>query len=302
MSYFFMTSSYVYYSYLLLKKMGDRTAATIMGLLVLATIPFAFDNAFAIDYKKHVTAEDLGILQLAAHDLFNVDRANEIDFENGKLDLSTLFVDTVNHNKKFDANTIAIGGEPRNRENIMLFTVASDLGSKYVELLENGVKKRDAKQMVIDRYHERLADTYQRTFNEPFPDPMSGDATLLENLAFRTIHDFLPGKIKFNNHFVSIFDPELHGEILDETELQQKSSKLDGKFDEEFLHIEICFPPDFAICIEVNLLEADQTFGDQFGLAESFDGMLEELEDGIYDEDDRAMFHIRNLIAKGQNF
>jgi len=282
--------------------MGDRTSATIMGLLVLAVIPFAFDDAFAVDYKKYVTAEDLGILQLAAHDLFNVNRANEIDFENGKLDLSTLFVDTVNHNKKFDLNTIAIGGEPRNRENIMLFTVASDLGSTYVELLEDGVKKRDAKQMVIDIYHERLADTYQRTFNEPFPDSMSGEATLQENLAFRTVHDLLPGKIKFNNHFVSIFDPSLHGETLDEKELQQKSSKLDGKFDEEFLNIEICLPPDFVICIEVNLLEADQTFGDQFGLAESFDDMLEELEDGLYDEDDRAMFHIRNLMAKGQNF
>jgi len=297
-----MTTSYVYYPYLLLKKMGGRIAITIVVMLVLAVVPFAFDNAFAAENKKFITVEDLGILQLAAHDLFNVDRANEIDFENGKLDLSTLFVDTVNHNKKFDANTIAIGGEPRNRENILLFTVASDLGSTYVELLEDGVKKRDAKQMVIDMYHERLADTYQRTFNEPFPDPMSGEATLQENLAFRTIHDFLPGKIKFNNHFVSTLDPSLHGKTMDETELQQKSSKLDGKFDEEFLHIEICFPPDFAICIEVNLLEADQTFGDQFGLAESFDDMLEELEDGIYDEDDRAMFHIRNLMAKGQNF
>jgi len=282
--------------------MGDRTAATIMGLLVLAVIPFAFDDAFAVDYKKRVTVEDLGILQLAAHDLFNVDRANEIDFENGKLDLSTLFLDTVNHNKKFDVNTIAIGGEPRNRENILLFTVASDLGSTYVKLLEDGVKKRDAKQMVIDMYHKRLADTYLNTFNEPFPDPMSGTATLQENLAFRTIHDFLPGKIRIDNKLVSTLDPSLHGKTLDETELQQKSSKLDGKFDEEFLHIEICFPPDFTICIEVNLLEADQTFGDQFGLSESFDDMLSELEDGTYDEDDRAMFHIRNLIAKGQNF
>ena len=197
--------------------MGDRTVATIMGLLVLAIIPFAFDDAFAVDYKKRITAEDLGVLQLAAHDLFNVDRANEIDFENGKLDLSTLFVDTVNHNKKFDVNTIAIGGEPRNRENIMLFTVASDLGSTYVKLLEDGVKKRDAKQMVIELYHERLADTYQNTFKEPFPDPMSGTATLQENLAFRTIHDFLPGKIRIDNKLVSTLDSSLHGKKLDET-------------------------------------------------------------------------------------
>jgi len=287
--------------------MGVRTAATIMGLLILATIPFAFDNAFAVDYKKRVTAEDLGILQLAAHDLFNVDRCHgnaacSIEFENGKLDLSTLFVDTVDDDTPFEDAIIAIGGEPRNRENIMLFTVASDLGSTYVDLVDDGANPADAKDMVIAMYHARLADTYQKTFNEPFPASMSGDATFQENLAFRTIHDFLPGKIKFNNHFVSTLDPSLHGKTMDEKELHQKSSKLDGKFDEEFLHIEICFPPDFATCIEVNLLEADQTFGDQFGLAESFDDMLEELEDGIYDEDDRATFHIRNLMAKGQNF
>jgi len=287
--------------------MGDRIAITIIVLLILATIPFAFDKAFAADNKKFVTVEDLGILQLAAHDLFNVDRCGgdvscSKDFENGKLDLSTLFQDTVNKKKKFDLETIAIGGEPRNRENILLFTVASDLGSIYVELLEDGVKKRDAKQMIIEIYHERLADTYQNTFNEPFPDPMSGKATLQENLALRTIHDFLPGKIKIDNRLVSTLDPYLNGKTLDEKELQQKSSKLDGKFDPEFLDIEICFPPDFTICIMVNLLEADRTFGDQFELEESFDDLLEELEDGIYDEDDRAMFHIRNLMAKGQNF
>ena len=282
--------------------MGDRKADLILSVIfVLVIIPFVVDDAFA-DPKKYITAEDLGVLQLAAHDLFNVDRSIEKDFENGKLDLSTLFEDTVNKNKKFDLDTIAIGGEPRNRENIMLFTVASDFGSTYVELLEDGVKKRDAKRIIIEMYHERLAETYEKTFNEPFPDPMSGTATLQENLALRTIHDFLPGKIKIDNKLLSTLDPSLHGKTLDETELQQKSSKLDGKFDAEFLHIEICFPPDFVICIEVNLLEADQTFGDQFGLSESFDDLLSELEDGTYDEDDRAMFHIRNLIAKGQNF
>ncbi len=281
--------------------MGNRTVATIMSLLVLSVVPFAFDDAFA-DPKKYITAEDLGVLQLAAHDLFNVDRSIEKDFENGKLDLSTLFEDTVNKNKKFDLDTIAIGGEPRNRENIMLFTVASDFGSTYVELLEDGVKKRDAKRIIIEMYHERLAETYEKTFNEPFPDPMSGTATLQENLAFRTIHDFLPGKIRIDNKLVSTLDPSLHGKILDETELQQKSSKLDGKFDSEFLDIQICFPPDFTICIEVNLLEADQSFGDQFGLDESFDDFLEELKDGAYDEDERVMYHIRNLMATGQDF
>ena len=273
-----------------------------MGLLILAAMPFAFDDAFAVDYKKHVTAEDLGILQLAAHDLFNVDRSIPFDFEDGKLNLSTLFVDTTDNDNPFDNNIIALGGEARNRENIMLFTVASDFGEKYVELINQGVDPLDAKHMIVLMYHEKLADTYHKTFGEQFPEPMEGDATLQENLALRSIHDFLPGKIKFDKKSVSIFDPSLKGEKLDKKELSQKSSKLDGKFDEEFLNIQICFPPDNVICIDVNLLEADRTFGDQFGLGLSFDECLEELEDGTYDEDDKVMFHIRNLMAKGQNF
>lgn len=291
--------------------MGDRTVATIVSLLVLFVVPFAVNDAFAIDYKKHVTAEDLGILQLAAHDLFNVDRCHgnvtcSHDFEDGKLNLSTIFEDTVNGGT-FENATIAIGGEPRNRENIMLFTVASDLGSYYVELVDDGVDKSVAKQNVIDMYHEKLADTYLKTFGESFPSLDTSTSTeeelFQENLAFRTVHDFLPGKIKFNKKSISIFDPILKGEKLDNKELQQKSSKLDGKFDDEFRHIDICFPPpNEDQCIMVDLLDADRSFGDQFGTAESFDDFLEELEDGIYDEDDRVMFHIRNLIAKGQNF
>ena len=282
--------------------MGDSYISITGVLLMLALIPFALDEASAIDYKKHVTSEDLGVLQLAAHDLFNVNRMSEVDFENGKLDLSTLFENTVNGNIPFDDNTIAIGGEPRNRENIMLFTVASDLGSTYMQLLEDGLMESEAKQIVIAMYHQRLADSYQRTFGEPFPEPIIGEATLQENLAFRTIHDFLPGKIKFDNRWVSTLDSSLNGKTLDKKELKQKSSKLDGKFDAEFLDIMICFPPDFMICIHVNLLEADRTFGEQFELEESFDDLLDELKDGLYDENDRAMFHIRNLMAKGQNF
>ena len=283
--------------------MGDRKIGLILAVLfVLSATPYLVQNTFATDYKKFVTVEDLGVLQLAAHDLFNVDRQIEKDFENGKLDLSTLFEDTANNNKKFDLEIIAIGGEPRNRENILLFTIASDLGSTYVKLLDDGVKQKDAKKMVIELYHQRLAESYERAFNESFPDPQSGKATLQENLALRTIHDFLPGRINVDGKFVSTLDPSLNGKTLDEKGLQQKSSKLDGKFDSEFLDIQICFPPDFVVCINVNLLEADRSFGEQFGMEESFDSFLEELEDGMYDEDERVMFHIRNLMSKGQNF
>jgi len=137
--------------------MGDRKICTILGvLLILVIIPLA-DNGFAIDYKKHVTSEDLGILQLAAHDLFNVNRCIGQpmciveDHEDGRLNLSTLFEDTVNGDN-FDVATIAMGGEPRNRENIMLFTVASELGEIYVDLRSNSVPEDDAKNMVVQIY------------------------------------------------------------------------------------------------------------------------------------------------------
>lgn len=281
----------------------ENTPVLIIGvLLILAMISFEFDSVFALDYKKHVTLEDLGVLQLAAHDLFNVNRDTGVDFENGKLDLSTLFEDTTNENTAFDNNIISMGGEPRNRENIILFTVASELGSTYVHLLEAGFTEKESKQMVISIYYQRIAESYQRTFGKPFPESMPGEVTPQENLALRTIHDLLPGKIKVENRWISTLDPFLNGITLDERELKQKSSKLDGKFDAEFLSIMICFPPELVICINVNLLDADRSFGDQFGVEESFDELLEEIKDGIYDENDRATFHIRNLMAKGQNF
>ena len=280
--------------------MGNSTIISIVGaLMILALIPFVSDNAFA-DSKNYVTLEDLGVLQLAAHDLFNVDRNLGHNFENGKLDLSTLFVDTVNGGK-FDDAIIAIGGEPRNRENVMLFTVASYFGETYVNLKEK-FGEPEAKKMVIEKYHKKLAKSYKKAFHENFPSSMDGSATMQENLALRTIHDLLPGKIKINKNWVSTLDSSLNGLTLDKNELKQKSSKLDGKFDDEFLDIHICFPPDFNTCIDVNLLEADQSFGEQFETPLSFDFFMEEIEDGIYDEDDWAMIHIRNLMAKGQNF
>jgi hypothetical protein len=279
--------------------MGDsRLILIFAGVLVLFTTPFLIDEAFA--KTDYVTAEDLGVLQLAAHDLFNVDRMIPHDFEDGKLNLSTLFDDTVNGGA-FNDTTISIGGEPRNRENIMLFTVASQLGEKFVELKEEYGETK-AKELTIGLYHKKLSHSYKKAFGENFPDSMDGDATTQENLALRTIHDFLPGKIKVDKKLESTLDPSLNGKKLSTNELKQKSSKLDGKFDPEFLDIHICFPPDFTICIDVNLLDVDRSFGVQFGMEESFDSFMEELEDGMYDEDDRVMYHIRNLMAKGQNF
>jgi len=245
--------------------------------------------------NKQVTLEDLGILQLAAHDFFLVDRDQEIDFENGFLDLSTLFTDMTT-GLPFSDGDIAMGGEPRNRENIMLFTVASSLGQMYLDLKAvDGAQS--ARQQTILAYHNMLASSYQNAFDEQIPISNSGCATMTENLALRTIHDLLPGNIMVNNVLTPVLDPSLHGMTLSDTDMAQPSAELDGVFDPEFLNIHIIIPPDVDMIID--LFELDSTFAIQFNTHFTFEEFMAEIEDGFYNPDEEVMKHIRSLFAKG---
>ena len=125
--------------------------ATIMFSGSFSSLPIAQAH-----HGNQITLEELGLLQLAAHDLFNVDRGDGInantatDFENGKLDLSTLFTNTVT-GQPFSLTEIALGGEPRNRENIILFSVASDIGQNYVDdIMINGLSENVARQNALN--------------------------------------------------------------------------------------------------------------------------------------------------------
>ncbi len=264
----------------------------LASILILSSGFVAMTPSFADqDNKKlRVTLEDLGVLQLVAHDLFNVNRGLEVDFENGKLDLSTLF----DHG---DEN-IAIGGEFRNRENIMLFTVASEFGEIYLDLLDQkGINAKKARTMTIELYHQKIQQVYEQTFGESFPSPQEGVATMTENLALRTVHDLIPGKIKVDGKMTPVLDSSLIGKKLSDSELMQLSSQLNGKLDHELRHIDIVI--DGVVVLVVDLLEADISFGEQFSTDFSFEFFLDELKDGHYDSDEEVMDQIRNLIAKG---
>jgi len=264
----------------------------LASILILSSGFVAMTPSFADqDNKKlRVTLEDLGVLQLVAHDLFNVNRGLEVDFENGKLDLSTLF----DHG---DEN-IAIGGEFRNRENIMLFTVASEFGEIYLDFLDQkGINAKKARTMTIELYHQKIQQVYEQTFGESFPSPQEGVATMTENLALRTVHDLIPGKIKVDGNMTPVLDSSLIGKKLSDSELMQLSSQLNGKLDHELRHIDIVI--DGVVVLVVDLLEADISFGDQFSTDFSFEFFLDELKDGHYDSDEEVMDQIRNLIAKG---
>ena len=279
---------------------------TVSSLVVLGVLIAFTLEANAEPPHKRVTLRDLGVAQLAAHDFFNVDRGDREDAdtaterEDGKLNLTTLFMDTITGEKFTDAE-IALGGELRNRENIMLFTVASEYGERYLELKEEMSAKKAQKQ-VIKEFNAEIKEVYERMLDEPYPDKIKGktEATATENLALRILHVLLPGKIMVDGKMVSTLDPDLRGIKLTDEELEQLSKKLDGKFDQAFLNIVICFfnPP---MCLDpISLLEADQSFGDQFDTEFTFDHFLDEVKDGSFDSGEDVLEQIRNLFAKGQ--
>ena len=267
----------------------DPAQITLCGMTASITVD---------EPEKRITLCDMGVLQLVAHDLFDVRRGNGTDpnapdFENGRLDLTTLFVNTTD-GSNFDDGVVARGGEVRNRENVILFTVSAKLGDLYLEFKKSGDSEETAKEKTLVIYHQSFATAYQNTFDEPIPAKSRGQATPDGNIAFRTVHDFLPGQITFNGTTTELLSipPNVR---LPDSELMQLTSPLDGELDEEFLNIMINHTG--GPTITVNLLEVDRSFQTQFNTKFNFTSMLQELEDGRYDTTDTALQGIRELIS-----
>jgi hypothetical protein len=256
----------------------------------------------------------LGFLQIAAHDFFDMNRISEIENENGKLDLSTVlfnpkaglcdFKKSLHQEDGcalYDEVTISNGGEKRNVENIMISTASAEVGQKYLQLV--GIYgEKTAYQKTLQFYHEKIKISYEETFNLSFPTAREGQVNNLHNLAIRSVHDFLPAKIMFNDQMTSIFMIPPLEEKLDELEKIQPSSPLDGKFDTEFTGINFC-PIPVVFCIVVDLLDADKTFGDQFGMDPGkFDDFMVELGDGQFNESEEISILIDEAFAMGLSF
>jgi len=301
--------------------------------MLLLVVPLTLDDSVFADKKgkKNTTAIiNLGFLQLAAHDFFNMNRCighdgSFPDFpllppcgdsENGKLDASTVLFHPqggVCDFKKslaeedgcalYSVEQIKKGGEIRSSENIMILTAGALVGDKYLKLIEKHSEEKAYKK-TLKYYHKQLKKAYEESFHLKFPKPQNGEVTNLHNLAVRAGHDFLPAEIWFNGKLTSLFDDKLDQKKLSKKEQQQKSSPVDGEFDIEFLNIVVHCPdpdnPDF--CITVNLLTADQSFGDQFGLgADTFDEFMKELEDGKFDKKDKVSKLLKEAFSRGIN-
>ncbi len=299
--------------------MGDRKKVFVVAIISVILFSTGLvglsEEAFADKKFKNNTTKiiHLGYLQLAAHDFFDMNRDKEKDNENGKLDLSTVLFDpkagkcdfekSLKHRAScalYDDSVIANGGEIRSVENIMISTASAEVGEKYLQLVEEYGEKK-AYEKTVTFYHEQIKKAYEESFDLDFPKPQDGEVTNLHNLAIRTGHDFLPAEIKFNGVLTSLFVIDPLGEKLSEKEKRQPSSPVDGVFDEEFLGIEFCPIPD-VFCIKVNLLEADQSFGEQFGLgADTFDEFMAELEDGEFDKTDQVSILLEEAFSRGIN-
>jgi len=271
-------------------------------------------DAFADKKIKNTTKIiHLGTLQIAAHDFYNFDRCGDdigcaIENEDGLLNLSTVLFDpksgdcdfqssllVENGCKLYDAAVIAIGGEFRNRENIMIFTAASELGEKYLELkAKHGEEK--AYDKILKIYHEELEEAFEETFHLEWPKPQEGEVTNDHNSALRSLHDMLPGEIIMNGETVSVFQVPFFSvpeEKLSEEDRKQPSGPLDGELDTAFLPF--CLP---GFCI--NLLEADISFAFLFTDTDFVQFMIQ-TSDGQYDADELVTQLIIEQFAIGIN-
>ncbi len=295
---------------------GKVFVVSIISVILLSSgIVVLSEEVFADDKGKKNTTKiiHLGYLQLAAHDFFDMDRIKEKDNENGKLDLSTVlfnpkagkcdFEKSLKHKAScalYDDSTIANGGEIRSVENIMISTASAEVGEKYLQFVEEYGEKKAYKK-IVTFYHEQIKKAYEESFHLKFPEPQDGEVTNLHNLALRAGHDFLPAEIVFNGELTSIFVIDPLGEKLNKKEKRQPSSPVDGVFDEEFTGIDFCPVPPF-FCIKVDLLAADQSFGEQFGLgADTFDEFMKELEDGKFDKTDQVSILLDEAFSRGIN-
>lgn len=243
-----------------------------------------------------ITLQDLGTLQVAAHDLYNVNRITGIDSEDEILNLSTLF--------NYGQQNIANGGEIRNSENPITHTVAVNLGKYYQTQLKNRLSDTQAKQATIALYLGQLKIAYYHAFNQPFPKPEPESGPELNHfdgdLALRTLHAFIPGTIKLDTgNEVGVLDPSIASKILSKSELMQLSRPLSDTFDSSMRNITV-FSTACNCMVTVDLFERDSSFATQFHTTYTFEQLMAQLADGKYDKLDLAYQEIADDMAADQ--
>ena len=242
---------------------------------------------------KTISVRDLGVLQLSIHDLFSVNRVTGVDAENRKLDLSQV----LGHG----ADRIALGGDPRNQGNVIVLTMARRFGQRYLDLVASGETPDAARAAVTAEYLAEVRRAYEATFDEPFPSPGPSGGDQTANLALRTLHDLNPGWLEVGGRRLRVTDASLAqaGTTLTDDELTQRSSTLDGRYYVGFRAMRV-FNTHTGQFEDIDLLERDRSFADEFRTTFPYDHFLAEVRDGRYDPDEDVTRIIRALYAGAQ--
>jgi hypothetical protein len=254
---------------------------------------FIFLMLFSSGVHAKALLRDVGVVGLMSHDIFAWDHKTEVNTENGRLDLSTIFdYDNGARWKK--------GGNPKNGENSPVYTITMQLVAFYKAELKNSTPEVARKKTVVV-FHNMIKESYERLSGLEWPTyAIDEKVNNTEQAALRGMHDILPGRVK-------TFDRPLLKEFaltnflfakfrLNEKELNQELKNFDGDYDYEYQNIKIPFTK-----VVVNLKEVDRKFIEKFSPLRQED-MLSDLarvgKGEIVIQDTFFIHYIGELLSK----
>ena len=247
--------------------MLKKFALGILGFVISAS------NAFS---APQPLVRDIGVVGLFSHDIFSWDRDIEVNKENGRLDLSTIF-DYENGKR------IKRGGDPKNSENAPVYAITMQLVDFYEQRLRKTSgskveKEARARKDTVILFHKWVRESFTRLTLVSFPKlGLDEDVTNVEQAAMRAMHDILPGKISLIRRFApikefTVTDWKFARLKLNDKELDQEIPSFDGKYAEEYRSISIPFTNR-----TIDLREIDKEFVEKFSDYD-FEAMQTELQ------------------------
>ncbi|MBX2988266.1 MAG: hypothetical protein KF802_10245 [Bdellovibrionaceae bacterium] len=200
---------------------------------------------------------DVGLIGLMSHDVFAWDHKREVNTENGRLDLSTIF--------DYDGGSRwSQGGNPKNAENAPVYSITMTLVDHYRGRLFRGDDPKEARRSTVLLFHDMLKECYERLLAEPLPAQALRDfPNNTEQGALRGLHDVLPGQVKLYGRVLRrklVLTNFLTAKTrLNKRELDQPIKDFDGDYDIEYKQIQIPLTG-----VTLNLMEIDRKFIEKF--------------------------------------
>ncbi|WPU64114.1 hypothetical protein [Peredibacter starrii] len=256
----------------------------IVALMLLASVAHA-----------EVLLKDVGVIGLASHDMFTWDKKQELNLENGRLDLTTIF--EYEGGKRWKQ-----GGNPKNAENAPVYTVTMTLVNHYDSLLKAGHTEENARKRTVKLFHGMVKDSFQRLVGMSFPvEGLDEGVTNTEQAAMRGLHDILPGKVQLFDRMgrseLDVTNFLFAKTFLNEKEMNQVIAYYNGDYDEEYKKINIPFSRK-----TINLKEVDGEFINKYSPYKQAE-MLQDLallgKGQITVFDVSWMRHLEELFMKG---